>query len=106
MYTASDVQTDGIGAILDERARELYAEEFRHDELVRISVILAKSGKPCYNGKTYSTGADIEKSLSENSFYYDRMMEKKQILQRAYSMGYLYSSKLYYGSDAYILAYL
>lgn len=81
MYTASDVQTDGIGAILDERARELYGEEFRHDELVRISVILAKSGKPCYNGKTYSTGSDIEISLSENSFYYDRMMEKNKFFR-------------------------
>ena len=49
--------------------------------LARISVILAKSGKPCYNGKTYSTGADIEKSLSENSFYYDRMMEKNKFFR-------------------------
>ncbi len=77
LYTSGDIQTSGIGAILDERARELYGEEFRHDELVRISVILAKSGKPCYNGKTYSfSGTDLEVSLSANSFYYDRMMEK------------------------------
>jgi starch-binding outer membrane protein, SusD/RagB family len=77
MYTADDVQTDGIGAVLDERCRELYGEEYRHDELVRISVILTKTGKTCYNGKTYSvSGDDLEKSLSEESFYYDRMMEK------------------------------
>lgn len=81
VYTAADVTTDGIGAILDERARELWGEEYRHDELVRISIILAKTGKTCYNGKTYSTGTDIEKSLSENSFYYDRMMEKNDFFR-------------------------
>ena len=76
VYDAGMVQTDGIGAILDERNRELYAEEYRHDELVRIAVILAKTGK-AYNGKTYSiTGNDIEKSLSSNNFFYDRVMEK------------------------------
>ncbi|MCF6332892.1 MAG: RagB/SusD family nutrient uptake outer membrane protein [Draconibacterium sp.] len=75
MYTAADVQTDGIEAVLAERARELWGEEYRHDELMRISVIFAKTGKTCYNGKTYSTGADIEKSLSESSFTYDRIME-------------------------------
>jgi starch-binding outer membrane protein, SusD/RagB family len=77
MYTVGDVQMEGIGAVLDERNRELFGEEYRHDELVRISVIFAKTGKPAYNGKTYSlTGEDIEKSLSAGSFYYDRMMEK------------------------------
>ena len=77
MYTVGDVQRDGIGAVLDERVRELFGQEYRHDELVRISVILAKSGKPCYNGKTYSvSGDDLEVSLSANSFYYDRIMEK------------------------------
>ncbi|MEQ9437872.1 MAG: RagB/SusD family nutrient uptake outer membrane protein [Cyclobacteriaceae bacterium] len=77
MYTVGDVQTEGIGAILDERNRELFGEEYRHDELVRISVILAKTGNSAYNGRTYSlTANDIEKSLSANSFYYDRMMEK------------------------------
>ena len=82
LYTAGDLQTGGIGPILDERARELYAEEFRHDELVRISVIFAKSGKPCYNGKTYSvSGTDLEVSLSANSFYYDRIMEKNSFFK-------------------------
>lgn len=82
MYTAADVQAAGIGAILDERARELYAEEYRHQELVRISVIFAKSAKPCYNGKTYSwDGTDMEKSLSSGSFYYDRIMEKNNFFR-------------------------
>lgn len=94
MYTAGDVNTAGIGAVLDERARELYGEEFRHDELVRISVILAKSGKPCYNGKTYSTGPDIAKSLSANSFYYDRMMEKNDFF-REHTPWVTYTSQSY-----------
>ncbi len=77
MYTVGDITTEGIGAVLDERNRELFGEEYRHDELVRISVILSKTGKACYNGKTYSvTGNDIEKSLSASSFYYDRVIEK------------------------------
>jgi len=76
MYTAADVTTDGIGAVLDERCRELYGEEYRHDEIVRMAVILAKSGKS-YNGKIYSvSGTDLEVSLSANSFYYDRVIEK------------------------------
>lgn len=82
MYTASDIQTEGIGAILDERCRELFGEEYRHDELVRMSVIFAKTGKTCYNGKTYTLdGKDIEKSLSASSFYYDRQMEKNNFFR-------------------------
>jgi len=82
MYTPGDVQVEGIGAVLDERNRELFGEEYRHDELVRISVIFAKTGKTAYNGKTYSlTGNDIEKSLSADSFYYDRMMEKNNFFR-------------------------
>ncbi len=82
LYTTADIQTQGIGAVLDERNRELYAEEYRHDELVRISVVLAKSKKQCYNGKTYSvSGNDLAVSLSNNSFYYDRMMEKNNFFK-------------------------
>ncbi|WP_268035917.1 RagB/SusD family nutrient uptake outer membrane protein [Algoriphagus sp. PAP.12] len=82
MYTVGDVMTDGIGAVLDERNRELFGEEYRHDELVRVSVILAKTGQAAYNGKSYSiSGNDIEVSLSSNSFYYDRMMEKNNFFR-------------------------
>ncbi|MGK7393719.1 MAG: RagB/SusD family nutrient uptake outer membrane protein [Candidatus Cyclobacteriaceae bacterium M3_2C_046] len=82
MYTVEDVQNDGIGAILDERNRELFGEEYRHDELVRVSVILAKTGKQAYNGKTYSwDGQDMEASLSANNFYYDRMIEKNSFFR-------------------------
>lgn len=50
--TAAEVN---IGAILDERARELYYEENRHVELVRISYTYAKTGKPCevFGGRIY-----------------------------------------------------
>ncbi|WP_455628576.1 RagB/SusD family nutrient uptake outer membrane protein [Parabacteroides chinchillae] len=51
--------------ILDERARELYAEEPRHSELIRISYILAK-----LNQNGYSLN-----SFSEKNFYYDRVMK-------------------------------
>jgi hypothetical protein len=82
MYTVGDLQTEGIGAVLDERNRELFGEEYRHDELVRISVIFAKTGKMAYNGKTYSiSGNDIEESISASSFYYDRMMEKNNFFR-------------------------
>ena len=37
----------GIAEVLAERARELYYEENRHVELVRISYLYAKTGKPC-----------------------------------------------------------
>ncbi len=80
MYTAGDVQAEGVGAILDERCRELYGEEYRHDEMVRMSVIYAKTGKS-YKGHTYSTDKDIEKSLSASSFYYDRIMEKNNFFR-------------------------
>ena len=78
MYDVADLQAEGIGAVLDERNRELFGEEYRHDELVRISIILAKGNRTAYNGVTYSLSDpnDIEKSISASSFYYDRIMEK------------------------------
>ncbi|MBV6639536.1 MAG: RagB/SusD family nutrient uptake outer membrane protein [Cyclobacteriaceae bacterium] len=82
MYTAADVQNDGIGAVLDERNRELFGEEYRHDELVRMSVIFAKTGKTDYMGNTYSiSGGNIETSLSTNSFYYNRVMDKNSFFR-------------------------
>lgn len=66
--SASDVN---IGTILDERARELYWEEPRKVELTRISYILAQTGKPAYNGKTYTM-----QNFSKANFFYDRIMEK------------------------------
>lgn len=62
-----------IGTILDERARELYYEEPRKTELTRIAYILAKTGKPSYNGKTYNLA-----DFSTNNFWYDRVIEKNK----------------------------
>ena len=75
--TASDIN---IGEILAERARELYYEENRHVELVRISYTFAKTGKPCevFNGHVYKldnfsgpggTGANVKEK--GYNFWYD-----------------------------------
>ncbi|WP_353719305.1 RagB/SusD family nutrient uptake outer membrane protein [Dyadobacter sp. 676] len=53
-----------IDFILHERARELFAEEPRHSELVRISYIMAKAG---LNGYSLT-------NFSEKNFYFDRVM--------------------------------
>jgi hypothetical protein len=70
MYTAADVQAQQTGAILDERARELYYEESRKVELTRMAVIYARTGIQCYNGKAYSMDRIIE-----DNFWYDRVVE-------------------------------
>lgn len=70
MYTASDVQTQQIGAVLDERARELYYEESRKVELTRMAITFARTGITCYNGKTYTMDR-----LTEDNFWYDRTVE-------------------------------
>ncbi|WP_270418906.1 RagB/SusD family nutrient uptake outer membrane protein [Bacteroides intestinalis] len=64
-----------IGDITDERARELYLEEWRQPELTRISWCLARSGQPDEWGETYDlstwdkqTGTD----LSGGSYWYKR----------------------------------
>jgi hypothetical protein len=54
-----------IDFIFDERGRELFAEEVRHSELVRVSFILAKRGDLGYNLS----------SISEKNYYYDRIMK-------------------------------
>jgi len=57
-----------IGDIMDERARELYMEEWRHMELSRVSYCLALSGKADEWGNTYSVD-----NLSENSYWWQRV---------------------------------
>ena len=69
-YTPAQIN---IGTILDERARELYYEEPRKTELTRIATILAKTGIPCYNGKTYNLN-----NFSTDNFWYDRVIEKNK----------------------------
>lgn len=54
-----------IGDILAERARELYLEEWRQSEMVRVSWCLAKSGKPDEWGNTYDINTWDKQSGSE-----------------------------------------
>ena len=65
-----------IGDIVNERARELYFEEFRNVELTRISLCLARSGRPDEWGNVYDletfdkqTGTDAE----GGSYWYQRI---------------------------------
>jgi hypothetical protein len=63
--------TVGIDDIADERARELYLEEWRNVELTRISRSLALAGKPDRFGNFTPNDAD---RLSEiESFWYHRL---------------------------------
>ncbi len=59
-----------IGTILDERARELYFEEWRKTEMTRICYLLCLTGKSGHNGKTYQS-----ERFSEENYWYDRIME-------------------------------
>ena len=77
MYTADDIRQQGIGAVLDERNRELYMEEPRKVELTRIAITFARTGIPCYNGKTYSMD-----NISQDNFWYDRVNEKSDLYNK------------------------
>jgi len=59
-----DVSDVSIDYIFDERARELYTEEPRHSEMVRVSFIMAKQNL---------NGYSIE-SISEKNWFYDRVI--------------------------------
>ena len=63
LYTTVDIDD-----IVDERARELYMEEWRFTELSRISYCLALSGKSDNEGKTYD-----KDRLYEDSFWFHRI---------------------------------
>ena len=69
-----------MGTILDERARELFYEEPRKTELTRISYLFAQTGKPAYNGKTYTL-----ENFSESNFFYDRIMETTDFYNKGVS---------------------
>lgn len=68
--------------VLDERARELFIEEFRKIELTRISYTMAMLNKNGYSMQ----------NISSKNYYYDRMMLKNQF----YRTQYLYSGKKYH----------
>lgn len=64
-----------IGDICDERARELYMEEWRQPELTRISWALAKSGQPDEWGNVYDINTWDKQSgtdLSGGSYWFKR----------------------------------
>lgn len=65
-----------IGDICDERARELYMEEWRQPELTRISWCLAKSGKPDEWGNTYDINTWDKQGgtdLNGGSYWFKRL---------------------------------
>lgn len=65
-----------IGDIMDERARELYLEEWRNVELKRVSHCLALSGKADEWGNTYDINTYDKQSgtdLSGGSYWYQRI---------------------------------
>lgn len=66
-----------IEVILDERARELFAEEHRKSELVRISYIMAAEKR---NGYT------IE-GFSQRNYWYDRVMSTNNFYQEHVKWG-------------------
>jgi hypothetical protein len=55
-----------IDYIFDERARELFIEEMRHTELVRVAYIMAKMNRGGYSLANFS----------EKNWFYDRVMAK------------------------------
>lgn len=66
-----------IGDIMNERARELFWEEWRNVELTRVSLCLARSGKPDEWGNTYNL-ADFDKQSGTDpeggSYWYQRIV--------------------------------
>lgn len=65
LFTPEEIN---MGVIMDERARELYMEEFRHVELSRVSYIFALTGQTDEFGQTYS-----EETISDNSYWWQRV---------------------------------
>ncbi|MDR1981205.1 MAG: RagB/SusD family nutrient uptake outer membrane protein [Tannerellaceae bacterium] len=66
-----------IGDIMNERARELYWEEWRNVELTRVSLCLARSGKPDEWGNTYSLDNFDKQSGTDpsgGSYWYQRIV--------------------------------
>ena len=66
-----------INYILDERARELYAEEPRKTELTRISFIMADNNLNGY----------ILNNFSEKNFWYDRLSVKNNFYNIGFTWG-------------------
>ncbi len=81
LYT-SDVT---IGDIMDERARELFAEEFRNVELSRVSRCLALSGKPDEWGNTYDINTYDKQSGRDaggGSYWWQRIVHHNDVYNK------------------------
>ncbi|MDH6535555.1 RagB/SusD family nutrient uptake outer membrane protein [Parabacteroides sp. 52] len=92
--TAADIT---IGAILDERARELYYEENRHVEITRMAYTFAKTGKACevFGGRTYKldnfsgpggTGSNVKQEGI--NFYYDWVVKNNNFYNKGIVTAY------------------
>ncbi|WP_436416405.1 RagB/SusD family nutrient uptake outer membrane protein [Petrimonas sp.] len=86
--TAGDIN---IGAILDERARELYYEENRKSELTRIAYTYAKTGKACevFGGRVYKLdnfsgpgGTSSNIKQEGINFYYDWVVKQNNFYNK------------------------
>lgn len=68
-----------IGDIMDERARELFWEEFRKVELTRVSLCLARSSRPDEWGNTYDIDTFDKQEgtdLTGGSYWYQRCIHQ------------------------------
>lgn len=76
-----------IGDIMDERARELYWEEWRNVELKRVSRCLALSGQPDEWGNTYDIDTYDKQSGTDpegGSYWYQRLVHYSMYNQVEY----------------------
>jgi len=86
---------NGISEVLAERARELYYEELRHDELVRIAYTYCRTGKTCevfnrtYNLDKFSGNGGDGENLKEYgyNFYWDWVHTYNGIFNRGIVLG-------------------
>lgn len=95
MYT-----TVNIGDIANERARELFLEEFRNVELTRISMCLAKSGVKDEWGNTYGDNWDKQSGTDAagGSYWYQRCI-KYSFYNRGYTISSGRATALNYTMD-------
>jgi starch-binding outer membrane protein, SusD/RagB family len=59
--------------IMDERARELYIEEARHTEMVRVSFILAKLNKEGYSLETFHQNNWCQKRIMTHNIFFSQV---------------------------------
>lgn len=93
-------ETVNIGDIVNERARELFLEEFRKVELTRISMCLAHSGIPDEWGNTYTENWDKQSGTDKEggSYWYQRCI-KYSIYNRGYTISSGNATALNYTID-------